>query len=139
MRAHQVEASLARCGRAEVTLPAESIEIRLSNAATVAGCDDFDASRSWAIRGRAVDQLGYALRDRPLNECNRVSCVMPDQLEAELEGAREHPCSVFIVPRETEVEARVFLPLPEGTNGGESYSHFFDPDLTRLLRARYEQ
>ena len=64
---------------------------------------------------------------------------MPGELEAQLEGAREHPCTVFIVPREHEIEGRAFLPLPEGTHGGESYSNYFDPDLTRLLRARYEQ
>lgn len=128
-----------RCGRAEVTLPVRSIEIQMSNRASSASCDDYDAERSWAIRGRVVDQLGYVLRDRPLDECTRVSCVAPDALEAELEAAREHACTVFIVPRGNEVEGRAFLPLPEGTLGGESYANYFDPDVTRLLRARYEQ
>lgn len=127
-----------RCGRSEVTLPADPIAVRISNVAT-ASCDGLAAEHAWAIRGRAVDQLGFSLRDRPLRECTRVACVGPDQLEAEMDNAREHPCTVFIVPRERELEARVFLPLPEGTHGGESYSHYFDPDLTRLLRARYEQ
>ncbi len=128
-----------RCGRVEVTLPTSSIEIRLSQQVSMDTCDRFDAQRSWAVRGRVLDQLQYALRDRPLDACNRVACVSAEELDAELEAAREQACTVFIVPRGHEIEGRVFLPLPEGTNGGESYSHFFDPDLTTLLRAPYEQ
>ena len=86
-----------------------------------------------------IDQLSHALRDRPLDQCTRVTCVAPAELERELVGARSEPCTVFIIPRGTEVEARAFLPLPEGTHGGESYAQFYDPDFTRFLRARYEQ
>lgn len=128
-----------RCGRAEVTLPTSSIEIHLDNRAHSESCDDYGAERAWGIRGRVVDQLSYVLRDRPLDECVRVSCVSAETLEAELQASREHPCTIFIVPRGHEVEARAFLPLPAGTNGGESYANFFDPDVTRLLRAQYEQ
>lgn len=129
------------CGRAEVSLPASAtIEIPLSRRATVSSCGDVRPRAMVSARARLLDTLRVVLRDRPIDRCPVVAtCVTPAGLGRAMEEARGEACTIFVVPRGPELEVRAFLPLPLGTNGGESYTHVYDPDATHLLRARYEQ
>ena len=130
-----------RCGRVEATLPTRApIEIRLSRAGGAASCDELRPRAAAMARARLLDQLRLVLRGRSIARCPVVApCVAPDALEGAMRAARGEACSLLVIPRGPQLEVRAFLPLPLGTNGGESYAHFYDPDATHLVRARYEQ
>jgi hypothetical protein len=131
----------ARCGRAEVTLPASGdLRVRLANAAPAQGCDDLAARALERARAGLLRSLRHVLRERPLERCpERAPCVAPEEVEAALREAREAPCSVFVVPRGRQIEAILLVPVPDGHLGGERFRHWLDPDATQVLRARYEQ
>jgi hypothetical protein len=130
-----------RCGRAEVTLPAsETIEVRLSNAATATACSDVSPEAMERAGAGLIGQLRHVLRERPLDRCpDRPRCVAPGEIQGALREAHDEPCSLFVVPRGHEIEAILLAPLPDGYVGGEQFRHWLDPDATRVLRARFEQ
>ena len=130
-----------RCGRTEVSLPtSETVTVPMSARAAAESCAAVNLQAAGRVAGQLRDGLGSMLADRPVGSCPTTPrCVEPGDLETELAAARGRPCSLFVVPRGHEVELRVFLPLPRTHVGGECYSHFVDPDFTRVFRVRYEQ
>lgn len=56
-------------------------------------------------------------------------------------GAASAPrgCGILVSPHDDRLLVRVFLPLPEGTLGGERFDHELDAEATRILSLRFEQ
>ena len=70
---------------------------------------------------------------------SKALCVLPPDLGATKEKLRGEMCSLLVTPAGEEVESLVFLPLPEGTRGGESFQQFLSPDGMEIVRVRFEQ
>ncbi len=70
-------------------------------------------------------------------EPTSVVCVDQPDLPAMIEGAGEDLCSLLVIPRRSEIESVVVLPV-EGNAGEErTYSAFFDLYGTQVLRIRH--
>jgi len=130
-----------RCARAAVTLPsAEPVVIAMSQTLTVQRCDDITINAQRRAGARVWQMVGRLQVQRPVAACSPdPTCVEPEALEDFLASARSQDCTSVIVPRGDRLEAMIFLPVPTGEAGGERYTHFYDPDATRLLDVRYEQ
>ena len=76
--------------------------------------------------------------DQRLTTCRVDDVVCVGGLGGEEEKRRDSACSVFAVPGD-ELEVQVYLPLPPGTVGGDTFSHFFDVDGVRIQRVVYTQ
>ncbi len=131
------------CAVAEVTLPA-TLPIQLAFPASpprAASCplEPALAERAFRIATFTMD-LGAVVPDRRQTcRMEESRCVMPEAIGLARGGERRRPCATFLVPRREGIEVETFLPLPAGTNGGESYSVFLDPNTLRVTRVRYEQ
>lgn len=131
------------CAVAEVTLPATGpIELAFpASPPRPASCPLAPAlaERAFRIATFTMD-LGAVVADRR-QPCRMEEsrCVMPEAIELARVGERRRRCATFLVPRREGIEVETFLPLPPGTNGGESYSVQLDPNTLRVTRVRYEQ
>jgi len=141
LRACDTEAKA--CGVADVTLPTEDpIEIILTTelvAAPACPLPDETVQRL-ANLSLARMESSHVVVDR-IQECDpqKARCVPADEVPTWQERMRRYPCSVFVIPRGDELESQVFLPLPEGSVGGEEYSLYFDPQGVGVRRVRYTQ
>lgn len=70
---------------------------------------------------------------------SKARCVMPTDLAATKEALRGERCGLLVTPAGEELESLVFLPLPGGTHGGESFQQFLSPDGLEVVRLRFEQ
>ncbi|MFT5685835.1 MAG: hypothetical protein ACI8RZ_006789 [Myxococcota bacterium] len=129
------------CGRTERTLPsAEPVVLKMSQAAPAATCTDLSPHALRRATTASLALVGRILRDRPVDACGpEPTCIEPSAAEAFFAQARAQPCTTALIPRGERIELVVFLPLPADTLGGERYTHFYDPDATYLMDARYEQ
>jgi hypothetical protein len=130
-----------RCARAGLTLPTtEPAVIRLSQTASAKTCADLSEHALLRAGRQTREVVGRVLRDRPVGACpEEPVCVEPEEEAAFLEAARQETCTSLVIPRGERIDAVIFLPLPEGWLGGARFVHFYDPDATRQLGARYEQ
>lgn len=129
------------CGRAERALPsAGPVVIAMSQAASAATCADLSPAALSRATDATLSRVRSILRDRPVDACAaEPTCIEPSEEAGFFAKARSASCTVAVVPRGERVEVVVFLPLSADMHGGERYTHFYDPDATVLLDARYEQ
>ena len=130
-----------RCARSEMTLPSsEPVVVKMSQSARADTCSDISTKALRRTGIEAWTSASRVLRDRPLNDCSPdPKCAEAGAIDNLLSGARQSACSIWVVPRGDRIETIVYLPLADEMLGGERYSHFFDPDATRILDVRYEQ
>jgi hypothetical protein len=132
-----------RCAVAEALLPsAGPIELAFSGSPPrPAACplDPALAERAFRIATFTMD-LNAVVPDRR-RPCRMEAsrCVMPEAIELARDREKRSQCATFLVPHRSGLEVETFLPLPPGTNGGESFSVFLDPTGLRVTRVRYEQ
>jgi hypothetical protein len=84
-------------------------------------------------------ELSETMLER-IASCDPASAVCVDQheLAQTIEAVSGEPCSMFVVPRRSELESLIYLPRPEGEEGGERYSLFFDEHGTSVVFVKYD-
>lgn len=131
------------CAFAEARLPSASpIELSFSASPLRAASCPLEpalAERAYRIATFTMDQAAVVPDRRQSCRMEASRCVMPEAIELARAGERRQQCATFLVPRREGLEVETFLPLPAGTDGGESYSVFLDPNTLRVTRVRYEQ
>lgn len=132
------------CGRAEVTLPArEPIVVRLGQDVRRDACPLPADLAERAARSLVADMLAQRIVADRLRACEiAVECVPAATLDARERAARARgtgACTVLVVPRGDKLDVRLIAPLPEGSNGGDVFSHEMDPDAAAVLAAHYTQ
>jgi len=132
-----------RCAVKKVHLPPEKdvvLELEPHEARAEACPSDPMTVERLATYHLVYMELYGILLDR-IASCDpsKAVCVPPADLEATKKKLRGEKCSLLVTPAGDEVESLVFLPLPEGTHGGESFQQFLSPDGMEVLRVRFEQ
>ena len=132
-----------RCASALVSLPtSDPIVLAFGDRAVPAGCANVESvivERAARLALRQI-RLSASLGER-LDRCgtDAATCVETAALEAARAGVPPGGCRHFFVPHDGQLEVETFLPLPEGTNGGESFRVWLDPAATSVRRVRFEQ
>ncbi|MBX7190551.1 MAG: hypothetical protein K1X94_00750 [Sandaracinaceae bacterium] len=148
-----IEGEPGPCGSAEVTLPSSTpITIHVGARESLA-CPLEPALLERAARAALSTMERNAIVPDRIAACRPVaSCHAESDLaygEDVIRGAaytreRGEPppppgTCVLVAPRGDQLLTRVFLPLPDGMQGGERFDHVLDASATRILSVRYEQ
>lgn len=132
----------APCASTRATLPtSDPIVLSFAESGRVESCDalsEVDVQRAALVSLRQIRRAG--LGDR-LAGCGSAAaeCVAADAVDAARRAVPAGGCRHLVVPRGDHLEVETVLPLPPGTNGGESYRVFLDPAGARVREVRFEQ
>ncbi len=101
---------------------------------------------SLAMRGVVPDRLASC---QPRAECFSTSADLTYgedivrglayTREPGAESAAPHGCGVLVWPHDDRLLVRTFLPLPEGSLGGERFDQALDAEAMRIVSMRFEQ
>jgi hypothetical protein len=132
-----------RCALEKVQLPPEKdivLELEPHEAQADACPEGPVTAERLATYHLVYMELSGILLDR-IAACDpsKALCVLPPDLGSTKEKLRGEKCSLIVTPAGEEMESLVFLPLPEGTRGGENYQQFLSPDGMKVMRVRFEQ